>query len=111
MTEDFQGAIEKTKSVRDSFTESQLTEDPKSVLEYYAELIDLADKGTITRQEAAYLIADTMWYKSVDSNPDIESIAFDAGELELPEKNVSGNLDERWKRLVVWVNEERAKYQ
>ncbi|HMS91875.1 MAG TPA: hypothetical protein PJ993_00810 [Candidatus Saccharibacteria bacterium] len=111
MTEDFQGAIERSRIVRDRFSETQLAEDPSSVLEYYTELINLADKGTITRQEAAFLIADTMWYKSVDTNPGIESISLDAGELELPDRFEDDELDYRWQRLNTWIEEEKEKYE
>ena len=111
MSEKYNQVLKDTEPIRERYTEKKLTGDPKVVLEYYTELIKLANEGKLTRHEAAFLIANTMWYKSVDTNPGIESISLDAGELELPERFEGDELEYRWQRLNTWIEEEKEKYE
>jgi len=80
-------ATKSTEALRESFG-SELKNDAIKVLDYYNELIKLADTNKLTQREACYLIADTMWYAAVDKTPGLEAIAGDAGELELPDEHV-----------------------
>ena len=103
---DFNAAIIKTQDLRDKYGKTELQNDALKVLHYYKDLIALADTGLISSKDAAYLIADTMWYPVVDENPYIDAITGDAGELELPNKHIHGDPAERYKRLSSWIQEE-----
>ena len=104
-TTNYNNAIKSTEALRESFG-AELKNDAIKVLDYYSELLNLADINKLTQREACYLIADTMWYTVVDKNPGLEAIAGDAGELELPDEHVDGDRAERWARLKTWVQEE-----
>ena len=104
-TTNYNDAIKSTEALRESFG-AELKNDAIKVLDYYGELIKLADTNKLTQREACYLIADTMWYTVVDKNPGLEAIAGDAGELELPDEHVDGDRAERWARLKTWIQEE-----
>lgn len=103
---DFDSANEKTQALRDKYGRAELPNDALKVLHYYQDLIALAQDGPITSKDAAYLIADTMWYPAVDKHPGLEAITGDAGELELPNGHISGDPAGRYKRLSVWIQEE-----
>ena len=104
-TTNYNNAIKSTEALRESYG-GELKNDAVKVLDYYGELIKLADTNKLTQREACYLIADTMWYTVVDKNPGLEAIAGDAGELELPDEHIDGDRAERWARLKTWIQEE-----
>lgn len=104
-TAEFSDALNKTKQLRESYGDA-LKDNPEKSLEYFAKLIELADNNELYQREACFLIADTMWYPSVNNNPGLEAIATDAGELELPDELIDGKRNDRWARLKAWVKEE-----
>lgn len=104
-TTNYNNAIKSTEALRESYG-GELKNDAVKVLDYYGELIKLADTNKLTQREACYLIADTMWHTVVDKNPGLEAIAGDAGELELPDEHIDGDRAERWARLKTWIQEE-----
>lgn len=103
--QEFKLLLEKTKPLRQSFGDDLMLNSDKT-LQYFSKLIELADTGKIDQRGACYLIADTMWYPSIDKNPCLEAIAADAGSLELPDKLIDGSREERWVRIKSWVQEE-----
>jgi hypothetical protein len=105
----FDQAIKATVRIRARYGLDKLKKDPKTVLEYCIEMTKLADTGKLTQKEAAYLIAGTMFYESVDSNIDILAVILDAGDLELPDRFIDGDPQARWDRLKLWLQEEMTK--
>ncbi|MEI6170109.1 MAG: hypothetical protein WCP56_03910 [Candidatus Saccharibacteria bacterium] len=105
----FDQAIKATVRIRARYGLDKLKKDPKTVLEYCIEITKLADTGKLTQKEAAYLIAGTMFYESVDSNIDILAVILDAGDLELPDRFIDGDPQARWDRLKLWLQEELDK--
>ena len=105
----FQNAIKLTEKLRSDLGMENLKNNEATILKYYSKLISMADNKELKNNEAAFLIADTMWYPVVDKNPDLEAIAADAGELELPDNAIDGDPKERWERLKSWIEEEKKK--
>ncbi len=105
----FSSAIKQTEKLRSDFGMENLKNNEATILQYYSKLISMADNKELKNNEAAFLIADTMWYPVVDKNPDLEAIAADAGELELPDSIIDGDPKERWERLKSWILEEKDK--
>lgn len=105
----FDQAIKATQLIRARYGLDKLKKDPRTVLEYCIEITKLADTGKLTQKEAAYLIAGTMFYESVDSNIDILAVILDAGDLELPDRFIDGDPQARWDRLKLWLQEEISK--
>ena len=111
MTGDFNRALEASKAIRDQYPREEVEDTPALVLEYYQALIDFCEQGGITRKQACFLIADTMHYNCVRQDWTIESIAIDAGYQELPDRQITGDPDERWKLLKIWVLEKILDYR
>ncbi len=105
----FRSAIKLTEKLRSDLGMENIKNDKAIILEYYSKLISMADNKEFKNNEAAFLIADTMWYPVVDKTPSIEAIAADAGELELPDSIIDGDPKERWERLKSWIEEEKNK--
>lgn len=105
----FDPAIKATQLIRARYGLDKLKKDPRTLLEYCIEITKLADTGKLTQKEAAYLIAGTMFYESVDSNIDILAVILDAGDLELPDRFIDGDPQARWDRLKLWLQEELDK--
>lgn len=103
--QEFKLLLEKTKPLRQSFGDDLMLNSDKT-LQYFSKLIELADTGKIDQRGACYLIADTMWYPSIDKNPGLEAIVGDAGELELPDEHIDGDRTQRWERLKTWIHDE-----
>lgn len=100
----FSLALEYTKSIRLGFGISQSCSDNLAMLRYYKAMVNLTRHDNsyedgITRQEAAFLISDTIWSKSAQINPAIKKIAELASELELPSSNQT-QYDAKWDKLV-----------
>jgi hypothetical protein len=111
MTGDYNKALEAAKDIRERYPKYEIQDTPALVLEYYWELISFHDTGGITRKQASFLIADTMWYNCVRTNYVLESIAIEAGCLELPDRQVQGDPDARWEFLRIWIYEELLHYR
>ncbi len=105
----FQSTIKQTEKIRNDLGMENIKNDEATILKYYSKLISMADNKELKNNEAAFLIADTMWYPVVDKTPELEAIAADAGELELPDSIIDGDPKERWKRLKSWIQEEKDK--
>ena len=105
----FSSAIKQTEKLRSDLGMEKIKNDEAATLEYYSKLINMAENKELKNNEAAFLIADTMWYPVVDKNPGLGAIAADAGELELPDSIIDGDPKERWERLKSWMQEEKDK--
>jgi hypothetical protein len=111
MTGDFNKALEASKEIRERYPKYIIQDNAALVLEYYQAIIDLSDNGGLTRKQACFLIADTMWYNCVRSNHELESVAIDAGHQELPDRHVTGDPNDRWELLKIWVADMHLRYQ
>lgn len=86
---------------------SSLTESRRKFRRVFASeckaILELIDRGKITRQEGCYQIAGFMTIDAVRNDFRLLDVCMVASELELPDKHVSGNIKEKWqllKRLV-----------
>lgn len=111
MSGDFNKALEASKAIREIYPKYIIQDSPKLVLEYYQALIKLCDQGGLTRKQACFLIADTMWYNCVRTNHELESVAIDAGHQELPDRHVTGDPNDRWELLKIWIYDMSLRYQ
>ena len=108
----FNRAIKLTQSIRDSYDKDVLYSDPKTLISYYQKLIDACLKGIIDQRESAFLIADTVWFKAVSYNPDVEVIVVLATELEQSDSPlVSPKAYQRWENLVHIIGHHYKAYQ
>lgn len=71
----------------------------RGLIEYWQEVARLAQAGEIDREAACYNIACVMSVPEIANEPSLESIALEAGELELPKEHVSGDAQKRWEAL------------
>lgn len=106
----YQTTLKKVSKLRDKFLAAQVEHKPMAYVEYCEQVIKMADDGHIDHREASYAIADLMFDNAVSSTPELESIALQAGNLELPKKIVSGDPDVEWVKLKQWIEEARTKY-
>ncbi len=107
---DYQSTLKKVSHLRDKFLAVKAESKPLAYVEYCEQVVKMADDGHIGYREAGYVIADLMFDTVVSSTPELESIALQAGNLELPKKIVSGDPDKEWGKLRQWIGEARAKY-
>jgi len=107
---DYNKALQASEAIRATYTRKKLSKSPSLVVEYYQALIKLSDNGALTPKQACFLIADTIDLESIRRNYDIESIAIDAGLLELPDRHIDGDPAERWKLLKIWIAEMPSNY-
>jgi len=108
----FNRAIKLTQPIRDFFDKDDLYSDPKTLISYYQKLIDACQKGIIDQRESAFLIADTVWFKAVSYNPDVEVIVVLATELEQSDSPlVSPKAYQRWENLVHIIGHHYKAYQ
>jgi len=107
---DFNKALRASEAIRATYTREKLSKSPTLVVEYYQALIKLSDSGALTPKQACFLIADTLDLESIRRNYDIESIAIDAGLLELPDRHIDGVPAERWELLKIWIAEMPSNY-
>lgn len=110
MVTNYQNTIKKVSKYRDKFLAAKTEDKASAYVDYCEQVIKMFDDGTINRREACYAIADLMFDDTISSNPELESIALQAGNLELPENIVSGNSDAEWERLIKWIQEARVKH-
>lgn len=97
----FNRAIKLSKSLRDSFDKDALYSDPTTLISYYKGLVELAQSKVISELEASFLITDTIWYKIVSYNSDVEAIVVEASQLDSCESpKVSRVAQQRWDKLV-----------
>lgn len=107
---DYNKALQASEAIRATYSREKLNKSPSLVVEYYQALIKLSDNGALTPKQACFLIADTIDLESIRRNYDIESIAIDAGLLELPDRHIDGDPAERWKLLKIWIAEMPSNY-
>ncbi len=93
-------------AIRSHYGNDRLNSEPLAVFEYCMEVITLADDGKLTKEAAASLVADSMWYDSIHFSPSIRAIVDGAEELELPARYIEGNPLERWDNLKVNIKAE-----
>lgn len=77
---------------------------PKDLKEYCLSQIELVESGKVSRQQACYEIAGLMFRSEVDRHEQMEDVCLVAGELELPDRHVDGDIPERWKEFKDLVN-------
>ena len=104
----FLGNIENIKEIKES--KEYLIELRKiNILRFFKEYcqlyIEIGNKGKITRQTAAYIIAGSMFDRGLKEIPEIEEIVTLAGILELPYQHATDNGDKQtydteWNKLV-----------
>lgn len=107
---DYNKALQASEAIRATYSREKLNKSPSLVVEYYQALIKLSDSGALTPKQACFLIADTLDLESIRRNYDIESIAIDAGLLELPDRHINGDPAERWELLKIWIAEMPSNY-
>lgn len=107
----FNRAIKLTQPIRDFFDKDDLYSDPKTLISYYQKLIDACLKGIIDQRESAFLIADTVWFKAVSYNPDVEVLVVLASELELMDSpRVSPRAKDHWEKLTRLIRFQHKNY-
>jgi hypothetical protein len=107
----FNRAIKLSQPLRDSFNKDSLYNDPATLISYYKGLVDLALQQIISELEASFLIADTIWYKAVSYNYDIESVVILASGLDSCESpKVSRVAQKCWDNLVQMVTYQYLNY-
>lgn len=107
----FNRAIKLTQSIRDSYDKDVLYSDPKTLIDYYAKLVDLNRKGKINESETAFLITDTVWFEAVSYNPDVEVLVVLASELELMgSPRVSPRAKDHWEKLTRLIRFQHKNY-
>lgn len=104
MAERYQDGFEEE---RKQIAKLSVQDQESAFLDYVVGIIEAKKRGEVSREEAAYAIADTMFLPGVDSNDGLEAIALLAGELELPDGQISGDPEQKWSQLEAWVQEER----
>ena len=67
------------------------------IAETFLKIIKNADEGLLKREDACSWFAGFMQYDFL--SPEMHEIACLAGNLELPDKHVSGNIKEKWAEL------------
>jgi hypothetical protein len=105
-------AIRLTQSIRDRYELNDLTNNPGTLISYYAEIVNAQRKSIITEREAAFLIADTVYYKVVSVNSDVEVVVVVASEIEKMETDgVCRNLRKHWENLARFIHYQNEVYQ
>lgn len=107
---DYQATLKKVSKLRETFLAAKEDDKALAYVAYCEQVIKMADDGHINHREAGYAMADLMFDKDISSIPELESIALQAGNLELPKKLISGNPDAQWDKLKEWIREARDKY-
>lgn len=62
-------------------------------------VVRIVHSGKASLHDGAYTIAGMMFMDRVSADEIMEDICFQAGELELPPHQVSGNIVEKWAEL------------
>ena len=95
----YEKAIELTKDIRDFYGEDELYNNPSVLSRYYSDLVEMHDTGLINRQEVAFLITDTSWFKAVSYFQKIEQVVLLADYYSLSFLRHDNREDKRWERL------------
>jgi hypothetical protein len=106
----FDRAIELTKELRENYGDDELYNNPSMLSGYYADLIELTDEGMLTREEAAFLISDTVWFKAVSYYQNIEKVVKLADYFVLALARSDNREQQRWGRLVQSIEQAKKFY-
>jgi hypothetical protein len=107
----YQKALKSVRHLQEEYKRTDRSMKPSAFIDYCENIFTLVDLGRIDRREAGYVIADMRFDDAVSSNSDLEAIALQAGNLELPDDTISGEPTEEWDKLRQWVEEAKIKYR
>ena len=100
----YEKAIALTKDIRDFYGEDELYNNPSILSRYYADLVEMQQTGQINRDETAFLISDTAWFKAVSYFQKIEQVVNLADYYSLASTRFDDREHKRWERLTktIW---------
>lgn len=75
-----------------------------ALLGYYLTLLDMADKGVLTKTKACIMISDTLYNDCVQNHEEVLDIAMDAGFAAFPSNQLNGKSGERYAFISLWIN-------
>jgi len=102
------GDIEKIQELKDSeeYLANLMKTNKRQFFKHYCQLlIEVSERGKITRQTAAYMIAKWMFENELGAIPEIKEIVLLAGKLEVPyhiatDAGDKQAYDMEWNKLV-----------
>ncbi|MBD3329799.1 hypothetical protein GF357_04880 [Candidatus Dojkabacteria bacterium] len=82
------------------FEKARDTKGRKELLDYYLFLFSGYEKKIISSKELASRIAGALSLDFLEDYTDLNALALEAGELELPDPHITGDPVERFNRFV-----------
>lgn len=89
---------------------AQTTEKPAAFIKLCHAALDAKKSGGMPPRDAAYVIARTMFIRELE-NDLFEAITSLAGQLELPDEFIDGDIHAKWDELAELIAEYSKNYQ